>query len=371
MKKTFYIYGAGIVATSIYTAIKKLYNRRPIAFLVSEKEGNPFEIDGIPVLKLEEVGNIDADAKYLIATSVTHHDVIADGLCQIGVAREQLILADNRLENKLMEEYYLGLSEFLTVQEMLQCDGNSRNVSVALDDSKQVESLHDIVVYQAKCHVDKPLNNPVTIPDYICPIQVGAVFTDKVIADVRDNLGDNISYKNRNYCELTGTYYAWKNSRTSYKGLCHYRRVFDISEEQLQTLINRYEDVDVILPYPSVPYPDISGQHKRYINEDDWNAMLMAMKEVAPEYYEAYIKDVSKQRYFYNYNMLIAKNEVFDDYCNFLFTVLEKTEELTVPKGWERADRFAGYLGENLTTIYFRKNRDKLKIVHAGKVWLT
>ena len=61
--------------------------------------------------------------------------------------------------------------------------------------------------------------------------------------------------------------------------------------------------------------------------------------------------------------MLIAKREVFDDYCDFLFSVLERTEELALPKGAERADRFAGYLGENLTTIYFRKNKDKFEAV--------
>ena len=371
MDKLYYIYGAGIVATSLYTAIRQLYNCRPTAFLVSAKEGNPFEIDGIPVLALSQEGIVDTNAKYLVATPAIHHEMIADSLYRLGIEKAQLIFADNQLENRLMERYYQGMKGFTTVSHLLQDDETGDKLPLIAGELRRNNVLHNIVVYQAKCHVDKPLNNPIPTPDYICPIQVGAVFTDKVIADVRDNLGDNISHKNRNYCELTGTYYAWKNSRTSYKGLCHYRRVFDISEEQLQTLINRYEDVDVILPYPSVHYPDISGQHKRYINEDDWNAMLMAMKEVAPEYYEAYIKDVSKQRYFYNYNMLIAKSEVFDDYCNFLFTVLEKTEELTVPKGWERADRFAGYLGENLTTIYFRKNRDKLKIVHAGKLWLT
>ena len=68
---------------------------------------------------------------------------------------------------------------------------------------------------------------------------------------------------------------------------------------------------------------------------------------------------------------MIARQDVFDDYCNFLFSVLSRTEELTTPKGWERSDRFAGYLGENLTTLYFMANKDRLKILHAGKIWLT
>lgn len=140
----------------------------------------------------------------------------------------------------------------------------------------------------------------------------------------------------------------------------------------MQTLLGMGQEWDVILPYPTVHYPDISVQHIRYVAESDWNALMRALQEVAPEYWEAYKEGISAgEHYFHNFNMLIARAEVFDDYCDFLFRVLERTEELATPKGWERADRFAGYLGENLTTLYFLKNRDRWKTVYAGKIWLT
>lgn len=355
----YYIYGAGIVATSIYTAIKKLYNCRPKAFLVSSMEGNPTQIDDIPVWEILMPEAIDSSGKYLIATPEVHHASITESLTQLGIVREQMIFVDNQLENKLMDAYYNSVQEFTTVLELIK----------SKEENSGAEKVLELAVFQAKCHVDRPLKNVVTMPDYVQPIQVGAALTDRIIASIQDNIGSNISKKNCNYCELTATYYAWKNSRVRYKGVCHYRRIFELSSEQMKSLLTEY-DVDVILPYPSIHYPDISGQHTRYVKVDDWSAMLQAMKEVAPEYYEAYIGEISKDSYIYNFNMLIAKREVFDDYCRFLFAVLERTEELTTPKGWERADRFAGYLGENLTTIYFRKNKDKLRIVHAGKVWL-
>lgn len=400
----FCIYGAGIVATSIYTAIKTLYRKTPLFFLVSDApEGkpdeNPTEIDDIPVKRLSEwqcelqrtKGTQDAyPVYYLVVVPETHHPAITASLHDLQIDDSRICLFTGELENQFMEAYYSSRSECNTVtglldtQKRTKCEQAQtldasgalgagaeeravafrRTVSVSID--KTV-----LKVFQAKCHVDRPLQKPVQNPSYVYPIQVGADLTDQIISELRDNAGENISYKNRNYCELTAAYYAWKNCQADYKGLCHYRRIFEINDEQAQGLLERRNEWDVILPYPSIHYPDISTQHLRYIGNEDWKAMLQALEETAPDYFTAYQRLVeSGEQYFYNFNMLIARAEVFDDYCSFLFSVLERAEELTMPRGWERADRFAGYMGENLTTLYFLKNRDALKIVYAGKKWL-
>lgn len=360
INKRFFIFGAGIVATTVYTALKELYNCVPKAFVVTDTNYNPTEIDGIQVLGLSEIDASDRTCLYVIATVVVHHVSIVASLQQAGIDEHQMIFVNNDVEGQLLEQFYRNSKELITFVELQEnIKGNTSS-----------EHPLDITMLQAKSHVDKPLKSTYTIPEYIQPIQVGAALTDNVIADIRDNSGSNISAKNRNYCELTATYHAWKHCKAKYKGLCHYRRIFDISQEQLNVVLTENPDVDVILPYPTVFYPDIKKQHAYCINDTDWNAMLQALQEVAPDYYAAF-EDVFSERYFYNYNMLIAKEEVFDDYSHFMFSVLERVEELTTPKGWERADRFAGYIGENLTTLYFRKNRDKLKIVHAGKKMLT
>lgn len=48
-----------------------------------------------------------------------------------------------------------------------------------------------------------------------------------------DNTGDNISFKNKSYCELTTQYWAWKNVEAEYYGFCHYRRYFSFSSENM------------------------------------------------------------------------------------------------------------------------------------------
>lgn len=438
----FCIYGAGIVATSIYTAIRGLYRKTPLFFLVSDAaEGrpdeNPPEIDGIPVKRLSAWGReLEAARKktkmqdmadrnrsdisgelstvclpdyYLVAAPETHHAAIAASLHSLLIEDSRICPISGELENQFMEAYYSSLPGCRTVNKLSAikteyAQETGAEVMKKPDDTAETAAeeaaaeptaepaaiipceadrtaVHpqglmltdtDILqVFQAKCHVDRPLQNPVQNPSYVYPIQVGADLTEQIISELRDNKGENISCKNRNYCELTATYYAWKNCRAAYKGLCHYRRIFEMDDGQMRELLNRRDEWDVILPYPSVHYPNISTQHFRYIKEEDWKAMLRALEETAPDYFAVYRQMAERgEQYFYNYNMLIARAEVFDDYCDFLFSVLERAEELTTPKGWERADRFAGYMGENLTTIYFRKNKDSLRIVYAGKKWL-
>ena len=54
---------------------------------------------------------------------------------------------------------------------------------------------------------------------HIYPIQVGAALAGKKLPGIRhDDEGDNISDKNKSYCELTAQYWAWKNEEASLDG---------------------------------------------------------------------------------------------------------------------------------------------------------
>jgi len=70
------------------------------------------------------------------------------------------------------------------------------------------------------------LQNPL-----LFPIQVGSVLSGKRLPDMlHDATGDNISEKNKSYCELTAQYWAWKNLDADYYGFFHYRRYMSFAK---------------------------------------------------------------------------------------------------------------------------------------------
>lgn len=357
------IYGAKSIALGTLRALKYLYpHHEYLGFLVTARSDNPHTLDGLKVWELQEILDIYSveerkSLHIVIATPEDKHQEIRGLLWEKGFENYSSI--DSYNESILMGRYY----EVLFQKPLLK--------SFRVGEHKP-----RIQVYSVNSCMDIKLTQEYETPKWMIPIQVGAGVVEIENCKVRDDSGENISYKNSNYCELTALYWIWKNRMVSgcsdsewdYYGLFHYRRLLDIKEEDLYRLVEN--DVDVILPFPTIHEPDIKEHHARYVQESDWQAMLQALQELAPEYAEAYC-DIFAQEYMYNYNMLVAKRAVLEDYCAWLFPILERTEELSVPKGSKRTDRYIGYLGENLLTLYFMYNKDDLKIVHTGRIMLT
>ena len=359
------VYGAKSLALGVYRAMKCLYPEYAyIGFIVSSRKGNPYTLAEAKVWELKELKDAlgweeRKNIRILVAVPEDIHMEIAECLIKNGFTN--YICMDWQKEAELMGNYFAQRGIFPSIYCLAAG-----------------EEAANLCVYQARSYKDKRLKTEYIQPVWVVPVQAGSGLAGslKQAAGLRDNTGKNISVKNTNYCELTVLYWMWKNiledSRKTkdveYYGLCHYRRVPDIREEDLKRL--KRNDVDAVLPYPTLHEPDISEHHARYIKETDWQAMLQAIKELRPEYMGSFW-EIFSQSYFYNYNMVIAKRDVLADYCRWLFPILERTEELCEPKGWERADRYIGYIGESLMTLYFLYHRKDLRIYHAGRRMLT
>ena len=369
--KTVAIYGAQGIALGTYEALSAVSPETDIeCFIVTSYDNNPKSLAGIPVLELGDYverysgNNRLENIKIIIATPEAVMDEIERSLLDNGIVDIERM--DSERYSDIWKEYQAKKGDFRPVCSYpIVCDDNTRN---------------DLTIFMARYHKDKPLTRELERQDCFREIQVGASNTSERIKSfwdgreiITDNVGDNISAKNGNYSELTALFWLWKNKvqkagndSGSYWGLCHYRRQLDIKPDELNELGMR--DIDVVLPFP-LPYePDINAHHKRYLSDADWSAVLAALKELQPDYYHS-LDEVFGNGYLYNYNLIIAKGSVLDDYCSWLFPILERVEQLSSPKGSERSDRYIGYIAESLETLYFMKNREKLRIAHAGCIY--
>ena len=382
------IYGAQAVAFSTYKALSSL-GYEVLFFVVSEKEGNPACLENTDVISLSEflswcIENNENPIVY-IATPEAVQQEIADTLSAHDY--KNFVFVDSQLFGEIMRDYY-----------------SSKNIFAGTDTEKFISD--HVSIYQARSIKDKPLKKTYRLAPWVHTVG-GAIrnyagFTsehtnsDKVevksaartasdneslstsanavldgaarhpslpITEYKDNTGKNISEKNCNYSELTVLYFAWKNSKASVIGLEHYRRFLSVTEADLMMLLDG--KIDAILPYPMIYTPDISAQRKRWIKDDDWEAVRKALKELAPNYFKQ-LKKIDAQEYYLNYNILVARREILDEYCSFLFPVLERVEELT--GGEKREDRYIKYIGEYLFTLYFllAEMMGTWKISHAA-----
>jgi len=200
---------------------------------------------------------------------------------------------------------------------------------------------------------------------HLIPIQAGASLIGEKYCEITDNTGENISERNQTLGEMTATYWVWKNSPPSkYKGICHYRRHFQITEEEYQAVLA--SEVDAVMCVPRFVLPNNVDNLVRMnlVDEEAVSELLRIVQKNAPEYYEC-TKTHLKQNMFYPCNMLIAKEQVFNEYCEFIFSIILELDDTINKSGLKTKARCAAYLAELLTSVYFVYHKDDLKLAIA------
>ena len=239
---------------------------------------------------------------------------------------------------------------------------------------------------------------------YLYPIQVGAALVKKHLDMLNDDEGDNISYKNKSYCELTAQYWAWKNANADYYGFFHYRRyfVFDpsmgCSDDGGNVVFDRItpKDIDKIKLKPEImrkmilEYDVIAAKRRRCPQTDQEGRPLNVYQEYAivpfrhkrdlditleilnkkyPEFHEA-AQAYMHSELSYERNMFIMKKKLYFQYCQWLFDILFEAEK-QIDTTWYsiKEYRVMEYLAERLCGIYFtylEKQKD-VKILELPK----
>lgn len=216
-----------------------------------------------------------------------------------------------------------------------------------------------------------------TIPPLCEPIQCGAALNTVIGGILHDNDGMNISDKNREYCELTAHYYAWKNAEADYYGFCHYRRFFGaeeatkrpysalkkvsdkqlLSENELRSLCDEYDILAPISEDMGLPAGDHYNTSK-YHYPEDLSLFLEILNSKAPQLKNAADSYLMQNRQYFC-NMFVMRKELFSEYCEILFSVLEEFDQRKQLHGDFQSDRTDGYLSEIFTGIYIAYCRNR------------
>ena len=189
--------------------------------------------------------------------------------------------------------------------------------------------------------------------DRYLPVFVGAAVSGLNLPYQRDDEGENISVKNPYYSELTGLYWAYRNLKADYIGLCHYHRYLDLNNVTI-------EDHDIILPKKRNYYIEtIYDQYRHAHGSEGLDIAREIIDKDHHEYLEYFDRHMQETEE-HSCNMFIMRYDIFTDYCDFLFDILFKIEERL-----ENIDRLYGYISERLLDVYINRNGYEYKEVRA------
>ena len=374
MKKKIYIFGAHSRARTLATYLCFLDEDIHIeAYFYDNDEKNPETIGEIPVFKVNGTMDINAlnlslDYPVYIGTRGIFHKKITEMLTEIGfkVIYPVTVEMDLMLRNQYLEKYYSSIG-----REFIKLDKLQEFPVSAFKDSEMINKI-SASVYTVKSPFDRPLQQEYSIASYEKEIYAGAVFAENSLPllpknALRDNEGENISEKNKQFCELTALYWIWKHAREDILGLVHYRRHFLFPKNWKECMLNN--QVDVILPVPLYVAPTVEENFKSRHDPSDWEFMMQYLKDNFPEDYQAACR-FFKGNLYAPCNMFVMKREVLDALCGWLFPILFKVAEYGGEKDNSYLNRYPGFISERLISLYFEINREKFKLVYADKNFL-
>lgn len=349
MEQEIYIVGAHSRGRTLGAYLTKLYPDMKIsAYLYDNDEPNPEDIDGVPVIYLGGDVTLQTDRPVYLGTRGMYHPALAKKLRCMGMQKIIPVTPelDLELRDRFLAVYYAELGRSYD-----KIDDISRSVCI----------------YVARSAFDKPLKQAYVLSGPRKEIQVGAALTQDRICGITDDTGDNISERNRQFCELTALYWIWKNAGQDIVGLEHYRRHFLLKGDWHQKM--QEDHIDVILPTPLYVAPSLAQNYKDRHVASDWDLMMDHLRRLYPDDHQAADSFFGMNLYS-PCNMFIMRKQVLDELCTWMFPILIGCAERIGEHEDAYQNRYPGFLSERLMTFFFEKNRKRYRVVFADKSFL-
>lgn len=274
------------------------------------------------------------------------------------------------------EEYRLS-----KVKSSYECVKNNTWENVANTFESEFNEADKSVMVYVITHKDYPY----LIKDSIHQVlQVGTEINGNLNIGLCDNDGENISSKNQYYLELTGIYWAWKNSKKyDYIGTQAYRRDFNLSKDDIVSILKDNDIIASPIELGTSVYDNYKSCH--IINHLDFCSKII--DDLYPEYKGKFNDFAKTQTKLYIGCGCITSYENYDKINKFIFDVLfefEKRSGISDYNGWlehakqsgqtsmpkdhekrgvkpyEYQARLFGFLYERLFTFFVHVNNQKV-----------
>jgi len=229
-------------------------------------------------------------------------------------------------------------------------------------------------------------HQPASVPEHplLVPVQVGAALAqERFPGFLQDDAGENISHKNRSYCELTAQHWAWKNTDADYYGFFHYRRYLypdpkakrpyrierspdekTLSKLNFDSLADIIPQYDLIAPKSENMYVSVREHYAAaaFHHKKDLDLTEAIVRDLYPGCLEAMENYFSGTVHYFG-NIYIMRRQVFHDYCAWLFPVLEAfDQQADVSAYGPQERRVNGYLAERLFGVWLTWTRAHLRV---------
>ena len=187
---------------------------------------------------------------------------------------------------------------------------------------------------------------------------------EKFIIDA-EHEGENIDNLNPWFCELTGLYWIWKNSKEDIVGLEHYRRYFVnrrnqlLSEDEIRTILETNDIICIRANYSYIN-PPVTWLQKNDKWYDMQKFLAFIKAYVGNDYYKICIEHLNSDWHALG-NMFISRKELINEYCEFIFDLTFAYMDAEKYYGRNLPGRIVGYFTEFLFGAWLTYNKKKIK----------
>lgn len=202
------------------------------------------------------------------------------------------------------------------------------------------------------------------------PLHVGHAVSED-LGYPGDDTGENISALNCYYSELTGLYWVWRNCHdVDYVGTCHYRRYLINENEQVftkteyETLLTGYDLITTKRVKLNNSYHfGFSANHNRKVLDMTGEVI----KELYPDYHDTFVRLVNGTETYFG-NMFVTSKQLYDAYCEWLFSIFAVVAERIELETGEDAyhKRVFGFVSEFLLLVWVTVRKLRVRECKVG-----